>query len=421
MEIIMKRLTPLIFALIFITPCKSQDYYIDFTASGTAGGSFSVEVQNLYNGTTLTMNGNDTLHLSATSDLPFPGEMEENFRVWPNPYDECCHFSFVQPVDGSVSLALFDLAGKCLLRNTFILTQGEHWFMLNNLPAGMVFISINTPKWQAVRQLTGTGIAHQNPVFRYQCKGNPARQKSGNQDSRNTVLLHYNPGEILLLKGTSGNYGRIITLKVTQNQTVDFEFIPCIDADLNHYPVVTIGSQTWMACNLKSTKYQNGQTIPQVSDSANWVYRITPGYCWYNNDALTFQDLYGALYNFYVISTDSICPLGWHIPTQTEWGTLQSYLGGASVAGGKLKETGFTHWIQPNTGASNASGFTALPAGYRSFLGKYCNSGNDGIWWSSTEDSFFYAWERSVNFEGAHIASILSHKSNGYSVRCIKD
>ncbi len=148
------------------------------------------------------------------------------------------------------------------------------------------------------------------------------------------------------------------------------------DIDNNHYEAVRIGSQLWMAENLKTTRYNDGTPIPLVTDSLEWDNLVTPAYCWYRNDPVTYGETYGALYNLHVVSTGILCPSGWHVPSDAEWTVLSDYLGGESVAGGKLKEAGTTHWYTPNAGATNETGFTALPGGIReaanSTPGLYC-------------------------------------------------
>jgi len=158
------------------------------------------------------------------------------------------------------------------------------------------------------------------------------------------------------------------------------------DIDGNVYHAVTIGTQTWMVENLKVTKLNDGTSIPNVTALTAWNNLTTPGYCWYNND-IANKKLYGALYNWYNVSTGKLCPTGWHVPSVTEWTTLINYLGGESVAGGKLKETGTTHWVTPNTGATNTSGFTALPAGIRySNTDDFAESlGGETDFWTSTQ------------------------------------
>ena len=145
------------------------------------------------------------------------------------------------------------------------------------------------------------------------------------------------------------------------------------DIDGNVYHAVVIGTQTWMVENLKTTKYSNGDPIPTA------VTSLTPGaYCMYNNDAVTYKADYGALYNWYAVADSrNIAPAGWHVPTKTDWTTLTDYLGGESVASGKLKENGSSHWLTPNTGATNSSGFTALPGGFYNYY--YDNSYGVGL------------------------------------------
>jgi uncharacterized protein (TIGR02145 family) len=200
------------------------------------------------------------------------------------------------------------------------------------------------------------------------------------------------------------------------------------DIDGNTYKTIQIGTQTWMAENLKVTKYSNGSAIPLVTDEAAWAALTTPGYCWYDNDAATHKGTYGALYNWYVVDTVSngsknVCPMGWHVPTDAEWTSLITYLGGEDIAGGKLKETGKTHWKDPNQGATNESGFTALPGGLRSLDGVSYNIGISGSWWSSTEYLYPYgAYLWSFGYiDSKACRSYNDGKINGLSVRCVKD
>jgi uncharacterized protein (TIGR02145 family) len=193
------------------------------------------------------------------------------------------------------------------------------------------------------------------------------------------------------------------------------------DNDGNVYNTVTIGTQTWMAENLKTTKYNDNTSIPLVTDNTAWAALTTSGYCWYNNDAATYKATYGALYNWYTVNTGKLCPTGWHVPTDAEWTTLTTYLGGESIAGGKLKATGTTYWASPNTGATNESGFTALPGGYRYGNGTCFSIGGYGIWWSSTEYSATYAWYRAVSYDDADVNRFSDYKQDGLSVRCLRD
>jgi len=200
----------------------------------------------------------------------------------------------------------------------------------------------------------------------------------------------------------------------------DLTYGSVTDIDGNIYKTIIIGTQTWMAENLKTTKYRNGDPIPNVTDNTAWYALSTGSYCWYNNDAATYKATYGVLYNWGAVSDSrNIAPTGWHIPTDAEWTTLTTFLGGESVAGGKLKETGTTHWQSPNTGATNSSGFTALPGGCRVQIGTFDSVNGGGYWWSSTDNSITNAWNRSI-FYGS-VDRVSNYKHNGFSVRCLRD
>lgn len=212
-------------------------------------------------------------------------------------------------------------------------------------------------------------------------------------------------------KGTA--YGEVVSF------TTEYETIT--DEQGNTYKIVAIGSQTWMAENLKTTKFNDNTDIPLVTDDTIWSNITTPAYCWYNNDQETYGNTYGILYNYYAVNTHKLCPAGWHIPDNAEWNNLIENLGGESVAGGKLKETGTSKWLSPNTGATNESGFTALPGGYRHYDFLFMNIGNAGYWWSSSNVSFSVAYYYSIYYGYPSIFQNQSYVQFGYSVRCLKD
>jgi uncharacterized protein (TIGR02145 family) len=208
------------------------------------------------------------------------------------------------------------------------------------------------------------------------------------------------------------------------------------DIDGNNYKTIVIGIQEWMQENLKVTKYTDGSQIPNIKDLVEWYNLKSNGYCYYNNN-LDYSYKYGNLYNGYVISDKKgICPSGWHVPSQTEWGVLIDKLGGGKIAGGKMKEQGEANWNlmsedgktkTQNVGADNSSGFTALPAG-----GRFNGIGN-GFWgvnsttqfWSSTsgvQGNFVYKNYTSLNVGSSSSGNTgLESINNGVSIRCIKD
>jgi len=195
------------------------------------------------------------------------------------------------------------------------------------------------------------------------------------------------------------------------------------DIDGNVYHTITIGTQVWLAENLKTTKFNDGSSIPLLTKNAARTDLTTPEYWWYNNDSATYDNPYGKLYNWYAVNDGrDLCPTGWHVPTDAEWTTLTDYLGGLSVAGGKLKETGFIHWSNGNVGATNESGFTALPGGDRDINGSFNRIGLNGRWWSSSMyGSTGKAWYREMGGNHAGVIQANSSPDDGYSVRCIGD
>ena len=191
------------------------------------------------------------------------------------------------------------------------------------------------------------------------------------------------------------------------------------DIDGNIYHYVVIGTQTWMVENLKTTRYCNGDPIPNLIGM--WTSLATGIYSWYNNSS-SVKDTYGALYNWYAVADiRHIAPVGWHVPTIAEWITLKDYLGGTGIADGKLKESGTPHWAAPNTGATNSTGFTALPGGGRNSSGLFDDLGKMGVWWSSTEDVSTMAWCQSLYYNDSKTSISDCNKCFGFSVRCLRD
>ena len=183
----------------------------------------------------------------------------------------------------------------------------------------------------------------------------------------------------------------------------------------------TICSQIWMDRNLSVSTYRNGDPIPLVTNSSTWASLTTGAYCYYNNDPAT-EIVYGKLYNWYAINDPrGLAPTGWHVPSSAEWGVLETCLGGSSVAGGKLKETGTSHWSIPNTGATNSSGFTALPGGHRTDFGTFGDMGTTGRWWGSSQFSPTQGLGGAVWHNNTVFNAIGYSKGGGFNVRCVKD
>jgi uncharacterized protein (TIGR02145 family) len=191
------------------------------------------------------------------------------------------------------------------------------------------------------------------------------------------------------------------------------------------YNTVQIGTQCWTRSNLKVSKYRNGDNISNITDNAAWSQTSTGAWCNYDNDAAN-DALYGKLYNWYAVSDSrGICPTGWHVPSDAEWTTLTTFLGGESVAGGKMKSTATQPtpggWNAPNTGATNSSGFTGLPGGDRNSGGEFGYLGEDGLWWSSSVAGPGDAWARLLSDNKANLYRGSDGSRLGFSVRCVRD
>lgn len=203
------------------------------------------------------------------------------------------------------------------------------------------------------------------------------------------------------------------------------------DIDGNVYHTVIIGTQTWMVENLKTTRFNDGTAIPLVTYNSSWDYLQTPGYCWYNNDSINSKNVYGALYNWYAVGTSKLAPAGWHVATDIEWKTLNSYvlanLGKSGSVAKALAAT--TNWATSNKDVdgigddltkNNSSGFSALPGGDRGG-GTFSKIGEWGFWWSSTQTEATKAWCKSLCYYYWELDNTEYYKGVAMSIRCIKD
>lgn len=191
----------------------------------------------------------------------------------------------------------------------------------------------------------------------------------------------------------------------------------------DNIPGVKICNQTWMLKNLDVEKYRNGDPIPQVTDNTQWANLTTGAWCYFQNDAANGV-IYGKLYNWYAVNDPrGLAPKGWHIPTANEYSTLANCLGGGPVAGDKLKEAGSAHWGLGNSGATNSSGFIALPGGSRiDYNGSfYIGPGIEGRWWTSTQYDNSWSWFHNLIGSASNSYIDYSDKGDGYYVRCVKD
>ncbi|MFH2144219.1 MAG: FISUMP domain-containing protein [Bacteroidota bacterium] len=414
-----RNLVLFVFLLFSICTTKAQNYQISFTGSGESISVDSVKVLNLTQCTSLTISGSDTLILFGPGGISNTISDKTSLIIYPNPMTQTCNVEFYNSIYGDVNIAIYDISGKVICQRREKIEQGRHKYTVTDLEKGIYVINIISPE----NNIKGRIISiNENPqvvsLIRNENNNNFSSHKSELKNTKSLVQMQYNDGERLLLKGISGDFSRIITMIPTQSQTVDFEFIKCLDGDNNHYSVVTIGTKTWMAENLKTTKYNDGDTIPYGSGGN------APQYCWYSNNYNTYGSIYGAMYNWFAVDTLSngmknVCPVDWHVASYAEWTVLSNYLGGNNVSGGKLKETCSIYWDSPNVDATNESGFTALPGGF--WDGMFSSIHDSVHWWTSTKFSNGWAYDLSINDIDGDIYYEWWMIDSMESVRCIKD
>lgn len=259
---------------------------------------------------------------------------------------------------------------------------------------GIVYATTQTPTTSNTKVVNGGGLG----TF------------SGSIQGLTANTTYYVRAYALNSQGTSyGNQLSFNTPSGSVAMITDFEG--------NGYKTVTIGTQTWMAENLKTTTYKDGSAISNVTGTSAWSLLTTGAYCWNNND-ITNKTTNGALYNWYAWNSEKLCPLGWHVPKETDWRTLINYIGGISAAGTRMKSS--TGWLNNGNG-SNSSEFSAFPAGARDQAGVFEPIGNFAYFWSSTDDSSGAGVGINLSYNTISVGIITNYKRIGMSVRCVKD
>jgi len=429
----MKKTTFLIILLFYTALLNAQDYQISFTGSGASTTVETVFVENLTQGTTRVLAGSDILHLVGTVGIQSHSNTNENLSIYPNPMQETSKLEFHSEKPDNVKIEVFDMNGKLIANYSGDVSIGINVVDISGFPEGFYTARITTSAWQKTTVFVSLNDAVKSPAIRVGSNTIPdSKVKNSIKSTKSIVEMQYNYGDNLLFKGISGDYARILTIIPTQTQTIDFEFVECTDLDGNNYSVVTIGNQTWMAENLKYLPYVVGPGMGSPAYRFYYVYDYV-GTNVTEAKATANYNTYGVLYNWTAALNGSassaanpsgvqgICPTGWHLPSDAEWTELTDYLGGGIGAGGKLKETGTTHWNSPNTEATNETGFTALPGGFRYPEGTFNQIGNYGYWWSATEPTCTDGWNRAMSYTSNNVFRLNYPKEFGFSIRCVRD
>jgi uncharacterized protein (TIGR02145 family) len=406
----------LLFALIKM---QAQDYLIDFAASGASTTIDSVRVENLTQGTVLTVAGADKLQLlgSLLSVDPDSEITGTSLLVYPNPAKIDFILAFEATVNAKTTIELFDLSGRSVVQTQLFLSRGLQSFRISELNSGIYTIQVKSGSFVYAGKIISQSASAMTPQIFYQ--GQSTRQQEGNlKQSKTVVEMQYTTGDLLKFTGKSGIYATVLMDVPTAGKTITFDFAPCSDYDNNNYTIVQIGTQIWMAENLKSIHYFDGTSINYYD------YDHDP------NNSLIYGRLYAwssamngaASSNSNPSNVQGVCPDGWHLPSKAEWQQLGTYLGGLTIAGGKMKETGILHWVAPNAGATNEIGFTALPAGIWAFWDEFQWKGDHCAFSTSTG-----------NLPMIEVTTIMLQTTNGVmtigtfhpddavSVRCVRN
>jgi uncharacterized protein (TIGR02145 family) len=407
---------------------NAQNYNIQFAGTGASLSVSSVKVDNMTTSATLTLNGNDFLHLVGTTGInKIRNKQSTELKIFPNPSAGSSRLLIYPPSPGNAVITLYDITGKQAAQIQRYLENSEQEFQLLGLNNGLYLISVKGGTYKYSGKILSNSNINGNIVSIERISGNKTVDEkqiiNDDKGSLTTVDMPYITGDRLKFTGTSGIYSTVVTDIPSSDKTITFNFIACTDGDNINYPTVSIGTQTWMTENLKTMKYRNGDLIGTTSPYDKEISgEIAPTYQWAYAGNESNVATYGRLYTWYAV-TDSrnVCPTGWHVPNDYDWTTLTTYLGGVNIAGGKLKETGTTHWTTPNAGATNETGFTALPGGLRSYNGAYTFVGSNGFWWSSTEYLSTNALDRDMDYRFAGFFWNYNLKPYGFSVRCLKD
>lgn len=397
---------------------RAQDHLISFTGTGSSSVVTAIKVNNLRSGVSLTLNGGDILHLKAPSAIEGRDPDNDALVIYPNPMDNQSLITFIAPGTGNAEIRIVDLTGKTNYRTISMLSGGKHTFLASGINEGIYFVSISGNNYHHSGKLISR--ATNNRIMKIEDISHGQNEAGFRKNMGSIIDMEYINGDQIIFEGISGIYSTIVPDVPIGSKTITFTFVPCTDAANNNYPTVHIGNQTWMASNLNYGTRING-SWEQTDNSVVEKYSY--------KDIETNCDEYGGLYQWNEVmqystaaGTRGICPTDWHVPTNEQWTILRTSLGGTLLAGGRMKETGTIHWGSPNTDATNSSGFTGLPGGYRDMsVGGFYYMNDSGHFWTSTESSSASVWYWSLGFDNAYLGQGEKNKLNGYSVRCLKN
>ena len=411
----------------------------------------SILIENLTQGGDTTLYAPDTvLVLDYVTSINENEIIRDNtFFVsqnYPNPFKGKTEVNLHLPEKEHVKMTVRDILGGELAQYENTLNHGRHSFTFYSGNQKYYLLTVTGEQSSKTIKMLNANI---NTAYTGKCKivyNGYEDNMIGYNSQKEINSFGFGPGDELKYTCYSDIGERTITDSPSGNQTYTFQFAggePCpgmptiTDIDDNTYNTVQIGSQCWMAENLKTTTYNNGVPIPKVTNDDDWSNLSTGAYVWYGN-AISWKDTYGAMYNWFTtIDANGLCPTGWHVPTNDEWTVLTDFIGGTSdphgnelkscrrvnsPLGGGCNTSEHPRWNEHNTHyGTDDYGFSGLPGGYRYLDGIFHNIGGDGLWWSSTEHSSTNAWDRDLDYDTGFVGKGNYPKRAGFSIRCVRD
>lgn len=427
----------LLLMLAFSANVLPLDYTISFTGSGASTIVESVIVQNITNGTSIIVPAGNTLNLVSTTDVENVYSENENLIIFTDATNSKTTVQFKAKQASQTKISVYSIDGRKIIDANHNLPQGTNTFELS-LPNGLFVIEVCGSNFKYARKINISTTNNSNPTLSLvgttnEESTNPKKTKS---EISGVTQMVYAVGDRLLYKGISNIYATIVTDVPAGDKTTNFNFVKCQDTDGNNYAVVTIGTQTWMAENLRTTKYSSGgSSIPNVTSRQDWLLLTTGAYCTYNNTTVTDSiTKYGLLYNWYAttIENHNLAPVGWHVPSNAEWTKLSTYVAanvGTSLNAAKALASTMYWNSSTNVGAignnpslNNFTGFSALPSGGRFGPSLFENLGSTCNFWagSLSYSTNSYCWTLSYGVGGVSGLN-TTDKPSGKSVRCVMD
>jgi len=432
----------LFFLSVFCTlQANAQPYSISFSGTDLS----TVKVQNLTSGIVVDVPAGDVLLLSTPSGIPDVNNLKSSgLKVYPNPMTDKSTLEILPPVAGDAIISVCDMTGKVIIQFKGYVDNSIQEFSLSGIKNGLQIVNVQGNGYQFSEKLLSNGKSNGIAIIARVSNNNKAvaENKSimDSQGGQGNVNMAYNTGERLKYTAVSGNNSTVMTDIPTADKTVTFTFTECKDGENINYPVVVIGTQTWMAENLKTTNYRNGVSIGTTSPYNKDISAETdPKYQWAYGGNENNVAIYGRLYTWYAV-TDmrNVCPTGWHVPTDDEWTNMENYLiangynWDGTTSGNNIGKSlaSTTNWNSSLVAGAvgntdypayrNKTGFTALPGGDRGVNGPFYSIGNVGYWWSSKELEST-AWYHYMNSTTKGVNRNNLSKKYGFSVRCVKD